>query len=227
MPSSVEHHRQAPAADRTASTRWQIWNRRLHYFLGLYFLFFIWLFALTGLLLNHGEWNFAEFWSTRRITTFEQPIQRPPAGNAEVEAKDVLRQLALTGEIQWLAAGADPARPVFRATRPGQQFDITADFAAGRAKIQRTEVNGWGILRHLHTFTGVRIGDTKNRRDWVLTTLWAYSMDAVSLGIAVMVLSGIALWWVRKGRRIAGLVALAGGVMACGWFLVGLRWFQS
>ena len=29
-------------------------NRRAHYYLGLYFLFFLWLFAFTGLLLNHS-----------------------------------------------------------------------------------------------------------------------------------------------------------------------------
>jgi len=31
----------------------EAWNRRLHYYLGLYFLLFLWLFSFTGLLLNH------------------------------------------------------------------------------------------------------------------------------------------------------------------------------
>ena len=44
----------------------EAWNRRLHFYLGLYLLFFIWLFALTGLLLNHPKWSFADFWPMRR-----------------------------------------------------------------------------------------------------------------------------------------------------------------
>ena len=36
--------------------RLDVWNRKLHYYLGLYFLFFLWLFSLTGLMLNHQQW---------------------------------------------------------------------------------------------------------------------------------------------------------------------------
>ena len=39
---------------------WRTWNQKLHIYLGLYFLVFLWLFAVSGLLLNHG-WQFAEF----------------------------------------------------------------------------------------------------------------------------------------------------------------------
>ena len=42
-----------------------VWNRRVHYYLGLFLLFFIWLFAFTGLLLNHPRWQFAQFWPNR------------------------------------------------------------------------------------------------------------------------------------------------------------------
>ncbi len=47
MPSAVDKSSNLTGALRT-------WNRRLHYYFGLYFLFFTWLFALTGLLLNHS-----------------------------------------------------------------------------------------------------------------------------------------------------------------------------
>ena len=50
--------------------------------------------------------------------------------------------------------------------------------------------------------TGARAADPNNSRDWVLTTVWALSMDAVALG----------------------LLALPSGTVACGWFVIGLRW---
>ena len=121
----------------------------------------------------------------------------------------------------------EPTRLEFRASRPGLQFDIAANFKTGLAKVQRTELNGWGTARALHTFSGLRLGDAKNQRDWVLTTFWVYAMDALSVGLVVTVLSGVVLWWVRRERRASGLIALAGGVLICGWLVFGLRWLQG
>jgi hypothetical protein len=46
---------------RGAFDSFLVWNRRVHYYLGLYLLFFIWLFAFTGVLLNHPRWQYAQF----------------------------------------------------------------------------------------------------------------------------------------------------------------------
>lgn len=203
------------------------WNRRLHFYLGLYFLFFVWLFALTGLLLNHGSWSFAEFWPNRKVSASERPIQPPAAGATLEQARDLMRQLGIAGEIQWLTTRPDPARFEFRVGRPGRQFDIQADLPNARAKIQRTELNAWGILRTLHTFTGVRLNDAGNQRDWILTTAWALAMDAVALGLAVMVLSGLVMAWSLAGKRTFGLIALGSGLLVCAWFLAGLRFVST
>ncbi len=55
--------RQAPSLSSASSSpssmetrALEVWNRKLHYYLGLYFLFFLWLFSLTGLMLNHQQW---------------------------------------------------------------------------------------------------------------------------------------------------------------------------
>jgi hypothetical protein len=61
MPSSPEQTLSAADAPRANAGGYRVWNRKLHYYLGLYFLFFVWLFALSGLLLNHS-WTFAGFW---------------------------------------------------------------------------------------------------------------------------------------------------------------------
>ncbi len=56
-----------------------VWNRKLHYYTGLYLLLFLWLFAFTGLLLNHPQWTFAEFWPTRAQSTIDRQIDPPTA----------------------------------------------------------------------------------------------------------------------------------------------------
>ena len=73
----------------------------------------------------------------------------------------------------------------------------------------------------LHSFTGERPGDTRNGRDWVLTTVWALAMDAVALGLIVMVLSSYVMWFRLKAKRIGGVIALVSGFVACVAFIVG------
>ena len=200
-------------------------NRRLHFYLGLYFLFFVWLFALTGLMLNHGHWKFTEFWPNRKISNSERAIVTPPAGTSLDTAKDLMRQLGLAGEIQWVATQRDATKLNFRVTRPGMNAEIKADLAAAKATVERADLNAWGVLHMLHTFTGVRVNDANNQRDWILTTVWALSMDAVAAGLLVMVASGLVMWLGLTGKRRWGAVALATGTLACAWFVVGLRLF--
>lgn len=223
MPSSSKPRPSRASPARTFGNDVRSWNRRLHFYLGLYFLFFVWLFALTGLLLNHGSWKFAEFWPNRKVSTNERPIQPPSGGNTLAGAKHLMDQLGITGEIQWLNTRPDPARFEFRVSRPGSNFEIQADLNTARAKIQHTDLNAWGIMHNLHTFTGVRLGDAQNQRDWILTTVWALSMDAVAVGLGVLVLSGLVMWYSLAAKRAGGLLAIAAGILVCGWFVIGLR----
>ena len=61
--------------------RFEVWNRKLHYYLGLYFLFFLWLFSLTGLMLNHQQW-FRDLYE-RRQTSYDPSIEAP-AGDTQM-----------------------------------------------------------------------------------------------------------------------------------------------
>jgi len=49
------------------------WNRKIHIYLGLYFIFFTWLFGFSGLLLNH-HWEFANFWENREEIKYHKTI---------------------------------------------------------------------------------------------------------------------------------------------------------
>ena len=57
-----------------ANSTLELWNRKLHYYLGLYFLFFLWLFSLTGLMLNHQQWFTGLY--ERDQTSYDAPIDR-------------------------------------------------------------------------------------------------------------------------------------------------------
>lgn len=199
------------------------WNRKAHYYLGLYFLFFLWLFSLSGLLLNHSSWAFAQFYPNRKISRIEKPIQFPSSVSDLDKAKAVMRQFGIEGEIGWSATRGDAARLEFNVTRPGRVYQVQTDLKANRAAVTLNEYNAWGVLRGMHTFIGVSPDDPRNQRDWILTSVWAISMDAVAVGVVVLVFSGVYLWWNRREKRVTGLIILALGSAVCGLFIVGLR----
>jgi len=224
MPSRRDDEVVADRRTRGVVDSFLAWNRRLHYYLGLYLLFFIWLFAFTGLLLNHPRWEFAQFWPNRLQSTTEHGLE-PVAAAADIDrARNVMQQLGIAGEVQWPAAQPANGPFTFQVSRPGLVIDVKADLGAGRATVQRTQLNAWGVMHVLHTFTGRPAADSRNRRDWTLTTVWALSMDAVAAGLIVMVLGRYVMWFRLKTRRLGGIVALALGFISCGAFIGALRW---
>ena len=224
MPSRREDAIVAERNKRSVVDAFLVWNRRVHFYLGLYLLFFTWLFAFTGLLLNHPRWEFAQFWPSRIQSTAEHTLGSVMAVADIDRARDVMRQLGIDGEVHWPAAQPPNGPLTFQVGRPGLVVDVKADLQAGRATVQRTQLNAWGVMHVLHTFTGAPAADSRNRRDWRLTTVWALSMDAVAAGLIVMVLGSYVMWFRLKARRLGGIVALALGFISCGAFLGALRW---
>ena len=226
MPSATEP--MAPgksASSRQFRAEFKRWNRKLHFYAGLLLLFFVWLFAFSGLILNHPTWSFAESWANRKEMNYEKEITVPgPEAKGDLgQACDILRQLGIEGEILWTTTRTDPNQFDFQVRRPGHFFFIKADFAKKRVYVRQSNVNLWGVIKVLHTFSGV-LADPPNRRDWALTTIWAYSMDVVAAGLIFMVLSSLYMWWELPPKRIAGAIFLGLGTLICGLFCVGLRW---
>lgn len=200
------------------------WNRRLHFYLGLYLLLFLWLFAVTGLFLNHSNWKFPQFWPDRQESSTERPMRAVMEGDRTVKAADVMSQLGLTGELEWPNQTAGENKLTFRLVRPGETTDVEADFAAGVARIKQIRLNGWGVATMLHSFSGVRVNDPSFSRDWIMTKVWSFAMDAVAVGLLVMVFSSYYMWFRLKPKRRLGMMVLAAGYALCGFFAFGLRW---
>ena len=228
MPSSIEPlgSRQQPNA-RQVWAGFERWNRKLHFYAGLFLLFFVWLFAFSGLVLNHPSWRFTEFWSNRAQSNYERDLVVPgPHAKGDLGlAREIMGQLGIVGEILWTTTRTDPNQFDFQVRRPGHFFFIKADLARKRVAVQQSDVNLWGVMRALHAFTGVQMDDPRNSRDWWLTSVWAYSMDAIAAGIIFMVLSSLLMWFKLPQKRTSGAIVLFLGTLVCGWFCVGLRWF--
>ena len=135
-----------------------------------------------------------------------------------------MRQLGLSGEIDWTTTHRQPDRLDFRVSRPGRMFHIRADLRENVATVERTDLNLGGVIHVLHTFTGVRAANPASQRDWILTTVWSLAMDAVAGGLILMVFSSYYMWHRYKKVRLPGWAALGAGCLSCGFFVVDLAW---
>ena len=204
-----------PLAGRTFET----WNRKVHYYLGLYFLFFLWLFALTGLMLNHQQW-FNDLYQ-RRETARVRNMETPAGASSLEQAHDVMRQLGARGEIDW-AASQPVGHLDFSIARPNGSTRVRVDLNAKQAYVREFDNGALHAFQIFHTFSGTRFNQPASQRDWILTTAWVVAMDALATGLFAMVLGSYYMWWRLKRRKTMGIVALAGGFAACLVFVGGL-----
>jgi hypothetical protein len=80
----------------------------------------------------------------------------------------------------------------------------------------------YGSTAPLVRFTGVRAGDRDETRDGLLTRIWSFTMDALAIGLCMMVATAVYLWYQLGQRRQLGLLALGSGVVCRLFFVFGL-----
>ena len=196
----------------------EVWNRKLHYYLGLYFLFFLWLFSVTGLMLNHQQW-FRDLYE-RRERSYEATIENPSGSTTLALTRDVMRQLTLRGEIDWPAAQL-PNHLDFSVSRPNGSAQVRVDLNARKAYVKEFQNGALNSFQIFHTFSGSRFTQPASGRDWIVTTIWVWAMDALAAGLVVMVFGSYYMWWQLKKKRVFGVAVLAGGLVSCGIFVAG------
>ena len=139
-----------------------------------------------------------------------------------MRAHDVMRQLGLTGEVEW--PPPTPGRLDFNIAIPRRALQVRVNLAQRRATVQEIDRSVWSALRISHTFSGSRYNNPRASRDWLLTSLWVFAMDALAIGLIVMVLGSYYMWYRLKPRRTFGWIVLFSGFITCGLFVFVLGW---
>jgi len=202
----------------------QKYCRKIHIYCGLALLPLTLLFSASGLMLNNPGWNITKFWPQRQETTSERIIEPPRATGDLERARELLRQLGLSGEIERTTSYPEGDHFDFQVVRPGRIIEVKCDLAEKKAAVKQIQTNQWGVLSMLHTFTGVRQNDPDKTRNWIMTTIWSATIDALALGLIVMVLSSLYLSILDEERRGLKLSALSLGLLTAIFFVFGLDW---
>jgi hypothetical protein len=144
-----------------------------------------------------------------------------PHDTREEQARDVMRQLNLKGEIDWPAS--QPVGHIdFSVARPNGAAQVRIDLNAKQAYIKAFENGALHAFQIFHTFSGSRFNQPASRRDWIVTSVWVLAMDALAVGLVVMVLGSYYMWWRLKKRKALGVATLFIGVLCCAVFVAGV-----
>jgi len=197
----------------------ETWNRKIHIYLGLFMLLFLWLFSVSGLFMNHPKW----FHGKMERTPNDHPITFEGEMDPVARAHDLKEQLGLEGELL-LRAQRNPQKFFFMVFRPNYRLGVSVDLATKVATVNTVQPQSVGVMADLHTFTGVRAiwNEPVQERDWIMTRIWSFCIDALSIGVILIVLSSLYMGLKIKENRRWVIGSLVAGVLACSFFIWGL-----
>jgi hypothetical protein len=195
------------------------WSRKFHIHLGLLLLLFIWLFSLSGLLLNHNsKWKFAGFWDQRIEKTTRTTIYPVPNLDSAALLKNIMQQLRISGEVSRVWVTADSID--FRVSTPGHERNLCVNLIDGTCVQKELMFNGWGKLRILHTFNGYDKNNPAIQPNWIVTRIWQLSKDIIAGGLIVMSISSWIMWYKLSRKYKWGIVFLLSGMAVSLYFIL-------
>lgn len=190
------------------------WTRDLHLYIGLFLSPFLLVFAVSVFFLNHAR----------------APAPGPPSSMAEVRgvrvpadieaaqgpervqlAREVLSQLGISGEINFIRVVPRENRLVIPVVKPGVEAVIDLHVKEGTATVSERRTTFWESLSYLHRSPGPH--NAAIRGNWFWTRAWQWLADATVYLVMFLSLSGIYLWMVLRSERKVGLGLMLAGAL--------------
>jgi hypothetical protein len=183
--------------------------RTLHLYTGLFLMPWLLLYALSALCLNHGPWIMQTIgiaplrWDVvekRELATDEAF----PSVSSE-QAQAILQQLKLEGPHFILPQSPAGTMVIMRSCATGP-YRITWRRGQSSLVVEKQQTSAFRLLNSLHYQHGYG-------QSYFAQTAWAVIVDAVSVSMAVWVVSGVYLWARRPSKRLLGGICAAAGTL--------------
>ncbi len=191
-------------------------NRRLHIHLGLLLLIFTWIFSLSGLILNHGNWKFTSFWEERQESNIDFAVPLSVLKNPDPE-NGIIEFLKISGEVQLLQQTSEILE--FRVQSPGIVRNVHIDLVSGSGTQKVLKYNLWGKLRTLHTFNGINKEKPTQSPNWLITNIWRFTMDGMAIGLIIICISSWIMWFKNRKEYKIGYIIIASSFAVAGYFI--------
>ena len=191
----------------------RLWTRDLHLYVGLFLSPFLLVFAVSTWVLNHPP-------AERKIPV-PSPVESRTltlADDAKVgslaQARGILDQLQLTGEIDNVRHNTKAGRLVIPVSRPGELTTVEVDLKSSTATLSHQAEGMAAALVYLHKRPGPHL--IQFRGNWIYMAIWGWLTDAVVYATVFVTATGLYLWWAYKSERTTGWVMLITGLLTVG-----------
>ncbi|MEO6244214.1 MAG: hypothetical protein ABIQ12_02155 [Opitutaceae bacterium] len=183
--------------------------RRTHMYLALFLTPWMIAYALSGLVLNHGET--VRGWYGGNYGNFEKIEERPYAIAFSAEetphmiAEQILDDLGLAGSFGIPPGGSTPARLIINRNAAFTLHRITFFRAEQRLLVEQQRLAAPVVVNRVHFRHGYE-------QPYVSAKLWGGIVDLVVVGMGFWVASGVILWWEIRPARTWGAASLIAGL---------------
>lgn len=189
-----------------------VWTRDLHLYLGLFVSPFLIAFAVSVFFVNHARFGGND--SAPAVRSVGD--MRIPGGIEQAEgmerarlAREILEQVGVAGEINFIRSVPEERRLVIPVVRPGVETVIELDVVNRSAKVSTRTTTLGETLSYLHRSPGPH--SVAIRGNWLWTRVWGWLADATVYLTLFLSASGIYLWAALRSERRIGLVLLGAG----------------
>ncbi len=186
-----------------------LFNRRIHLYLGLFLMVFFLKYAVSGFLFSHNL-GLNEYYKDKPQWTkrFERTCKRPVPDNGDLRpvAAQILKDAGIKNSS-------------FGVYRPGKQrlnINLHSFFSTTRVvyfiyrNLLLVEDKNFRWDHFINKFHWIG----EYQQDSFICDAWAFMLDLLFISVIIWVLSGIYMWWKIRKTRLWGCVALGGGVVS-------------
>ncbi|PYV38033.1 MAG: hypothetical protein DMG06_26595 [Acidobacteria bacterium] len=172
------------------------WLRNIHLVSGLFSFLFLFTYGWSAVQMAHRTWFSLE----PEIRETQVAVGSEVSDNPRALARTLMDDYGLRGGLDEIKQ--TPEGYKLRISRPGTEYEVSYSRARGEAKVRTFRANFPGMLNSLHHVAGFRRGDG-------LQKTWAALVGVVSVGLVLLALTGIYLWFKLFNERGVGIVLLA------------------
>lgn len=189
--------------------------QRVHMYLGLFLAPWMFMYAVSTLVMNHREFVQSRYSTKAPVMVSERELNYsrafPTGSTPQQIGQQILRDLGLEGTHR-VSGGKDGKPLVIDRQHALAPRRITWDANTGKLVIERQEFRGATFLERMHRRRGYQ-------QPYALEDTWAFSVDAAIVAMVFWSLSGLWLWWKLRPTRFWGTLCGALGLILFALFL--------
>ncbi len=174
--------------------------RNVHLILGLVFVVYALLFALSSLFIIYRPW----LPSTQQESKIVVRVTADQAATPRALALELMRNHDLKGDLRQIEQTDEGMK--FVVVRPGTRNEVTYARASGEAEIKSQRQGFLETLAQLHTNHGFW-------HDFLPSNGWALLSLLGSIGLFLLGATGIYLWFCHHEERVIGGILLGLGLI--------------